>query len=148
MKKLFILLIFGFLIVNLNAQKYIKWDSIRIPVIDTTKIHFGTETVQDYMAVVNFRMTGLDSSVIIHLGGSDAKLTSTLWDFHKFNCDSMPYTISRLKWVRTVNGISQNEKSFIITQKIGHLYLGFYLKNSGCTPETKWLKYQILYIKP
>jgi hypothetical protein len=147
MKKLFILLIFS-LSIGVQAQKSIAWDSITIPITDTTKVFSNNGDRSEYCATINFKMTNLDSSVIIHFVGADSKLNATVYAAHKFMNDSLPYTISRIKWARTVNGVSQNERSFTISQPIGHLYLGFYLKNSGCTPVSRKLYYQVIYFKP
>jgi hypothetical protein len=157
MKKIIFSIILCLAILGVQAQvgvyprltnKSVAWDSIRIPVTDTTVIDTTTGNISQFMATVNFKMTGLDSSVIVHPGGSDGRLSTTVWDFHPFRNDSLPYTITRLKWVKTVNGVSQNERSFPMPQAIGHYHFGFYLKNSGCTPTTKYLKYQFLYYKP
>jgi hypothetical protein len=130
------------------VSRAITWDSIRIPVVDTTVIITGSGIIAQYNATLTFKMTGLDSSVIVHPGGSSSMLSATMYDFHPFMNDSFPYPISRLKWVRTVNGVTQNEKSFTITQPIGYIFLSFYLKNSGTTPTSKYLKYNVLYTKP
>src|SRR4030043_582946 len=142
MKKLILLIALCMAAWGLQAQT--KWhpsqynfDSIRIPVTDTTWINTAKADMAGFYATINFKMIGLDSSVIVHPGGSDGKLNTTIWDFHPFMNDSFPYTITRLKWVKTVNGVSQNERSFPNIGPIGHYYFGFYLKNSGCTPTTE-----------
>jgi hypothetical protein len=146
--KISIMILFIMLITGLQAQKSIAWDSIQIPITDTTIVFSSDNERSAYCVTINFKMTGLDSSVIVHPGGADSKLNSTVYAFHPFMNDSFPATISRLKWVKTVNGVLQNEKSYPILSPIGHLYFGFYLKNSGCTPVTKHLKYQKIYFKP
>jgi hypothetical protein len=161
MKKLFIFLILGLTILSLKAQtdfgsyptitntvNLIPWDSVRVPVVDTVRFVIAAGNLSQYDITINFKMTGMDSCVYVHPGGSDNKLNSTVYNFVPIQCDSLPYLLSPTKWKKYVNGILQNIKSLPITGPLQHYYFAFKVTRAGCTPKTKYLKYQILYIKP
>jgi len=152
MKKIitFILLI---LAVNVMAQdrKEIFWpknnefglDSIKVPITDTVMTYTGLGQIGGYKGVIEFDMSGLDSSVSISIGGGVSMLRlaltnrPALYSFMPYVCDSLPYTLSRIKWRKTVNGVTQNKKSFIVTISYGYPFLAIYVKRAGCTAGKK-----------
>ena len=139
MKKLLFLLIF--IPILANSQVQVAWiDSVKVPVTDTVieyaKIVFQSfNDVSSMSWTCEFDMSRLDSSVIVNFGGGNS-IIRTSPQLHSFNSiagDSLPYTLSRLKWRKTINGISQNKK--VLSGEVGWGFVvpAMYIKRSGCT---------------
>jgi hypothetical protein len=145
MKKIIIILLFAPFIVK--GQVTITWsDSVKVPVTDTV-IFFNNSSYyyQDYSSFCwncEFELSRLDSSVIINFGGGNSILSKTfkVYSFNPLVSDSLPYTVSRLSWKRTINGVAQNKKAFYSTKPFGWQTPEIYIKRSGAT-RGKWIPF-------
>jgi len=143
MKKIFILLIFSLSILSLKAQTVIyppntafgTFDSIKVPVTDTVYSLSKIGDISGYYSVWEFDMSRLDSSVSVNPGGGSRIIRNSprLYSFNPIIADSLPYTLPRLKWKTTTNGVTQNTKALPIIIHFDYEYAAIKVKRLGCT---------------